>query len=68
MNWQDWYKTIPKLTKSEAKISVISWDKCKEEVLKILKTLDTTKTRSNKKGWHWHTINKEDVIEEIKKL
>lgn len=37
MNFQEWYKTMPKLTEPELRISVISWDACKKEVLKILK-------------------------------
>lgn len=37
MNFQEWYKTMPKLTEPELRISVISWDACKKEVLKILR-------------------------------
>lgn len=39
-SFQDCHATLPKLTENELRIAVTYWDKCKEEVLKILKTKD----------------------------
>ncbi len=55
MNFNQWYEKMPKLTEKELRISIISWDACKEEVLKIVKDTD-------------NMITVEEVIEKIEKL
>ena len=59
MNFQEWYKDGPKLTEHELRISILAWDKCKEEVLKILK-----KDRNS----HGLDYISSKVIDEIEKL
>jgi len=65
MNFEEWYKTMPKLTESELRISVISWDKCKEEVLKILKEKSETLIDNSGQDYIEMDLN---VLKEIEKL
>ena len=56
MNWQEWHKSMPKLTESEIRVSIISWDACKQEIINQIK----------RDGMRM--VNSYTIIEEIEKL
>lgn len=67
MNFEEWYATMPKLNGEEIGIARISWNKCKEEVLKILNDKHNISTFGDDHGYTWKSIDY-DVLEQIEKL
>lgn len=61
MTFQEWYATMPKLNDKEIGIARISWNKCKEEALKIITN------KLNNIGW---TANPEivEIMRQIENL